>query len=535
MRHVRNLIIGAGPAGLQLAYSLRQVGQDHLILERNEFAGSYFVPYPRHGRLISINKVYTGYPDLESRRRYDWNSLVCDDEELQFTGFTKEYFPAKEVLVEYLGAFAKHYQLKIEYGTAVTRVSKGGDGFVITTAADETMSCDRLFIATGLPYTNDPEIPGVELCEKYDRFSVNPEDYTDQRIFIAGKGNSAFETADALVPTTRKIWVCGKRAVRLAWASHYVGDLRAVNNNYLDTYQLKAQNNILDGELRSVSRDEATGDLVASVWFESRQQELQYPCDRVLLCTGWRADLGIFDEDCAPDRNINGRFPRMTCEWESTNVPNMYFAGTIMQSRDYRKTMSAFIHGFRHNVVALANLLGMKDSEDGSWPEEQAMPSSAAELSEHTIERLSTSAPMLLQPGFLGDVIVPDADGDGFSYRADMPVDYVKERMLSEEGTLYLITLEYGKHDPDANPFTMPRGVGVTEDFYIHPIVRRYDNGELTDRFWLPDDLDNDWRNEPMHRAGLAQWFESHLGGSAKDDSPDQAMFVSPAASAQIG
>ena len=510
MTHVRNLIIGAGPAGLQLAHLLAKSGAEYLVLERGASAGTFFHSYPRHDRLLSINKVHTGYPDLESRRRYDWNALVCDDEALQFREFSKEYFPTASSLVEYLEKFAAHYNLSISYGCSVTKVTKTEDGFGVALEDGRRFTCERLFVATGIPTAHRPDIEGVDLCENYDEFSVDPNDFVDQRVFIAGKGNSAFETADALIETTRKIWVCGRSTVKLAWASHYVGHLRAVNNNFLDTYQLKAQNNILDGQLRAVKKAEDGTGLVAEVWFESRQQLLSYPCDRVLLCTGFASDLGIFDESCTPQRRECGRLPLMTCEWESVNVPNMFFVGTLMQSRDYRKTMSAFIHGFRHNIESLVSILDKRDGT-GAWVDRQPLPPAGDGMAAALIERMSTSAALMLQPGFLADVVVPSADGGPgkFEHMRDVPVDYVTEKLLSEESELYMLTLEYGESDQYMDPFAMPRGVGVAEDFYIHPIIRRYKGGEVVDRFFLPDDLDNDWRGNLEYVDQLAKWLRA--------------------------
>ena len=36
------LIIGAGPAGLQLGYFLHRAGRDYVILERGETAGDFY-------------------------------------------------------------------------------------------------------------------------------------------------------------------------------------------------------------------------------------------------------------------------------------------------------------------------------------------------------------------------------------------------------------------------------------------------------------------------------------------------------------
>lgn len=504
MRVVRNLVVGAGPAGLQLAHSLGRVGQEYLVLERGEHPGSFFDHYPRHRRLLSINKRHTGHPDLESRRRYDWNSLVCDDEALQFPRFTRAYFPDADELVRYLGQFAERYALHIEYGRTITRIERGGPGFHATTADGERFACERLFVATGLPHVNVPELPGVELCETYDRFSVDPEDFVDQRVFIVGKGNSAFETADALIETTRKIWICGPSTVRLAWATHYVGDLRAINNGFLDTYLLKAQNNVLDGELRAVWRDEHTKELVVSVYFESRKELLEYRCDRVLLCTGFRADFDVFAEGCRPKARACGRLPAMTCEWESVDVPGMFFAGTLMQSRDHRKTMSGFIHGFRHNIEALVSMIERRD-RGGPWPGARSLSGSCDELCDEIIARLSTSAPMLLQPGFFCDAVIQD--GASTEYLRDVPTDFAREHLLTRYPRVLLVTLEYREHDGSMNPFALPRGVGVGEDYYLHPVIRAHHDGAPVARFFLPDDLDNDWSSLPGHRAALRGWL----------------------------
>jgi thioredoxin reductase len=504
VRFVRNLIVGAGPAGLQLAHLLERAGQDYLVLERGAQPGSFFTHYPRHRRLLSINKRYTGLSSLEARRRYDWNSLVCDDEELQFPRFSGAYLPDADDLVRYLCRFAERYALRIEYERTIVRIERA-DAFVATTADGERIAAARVFVATGLPRVNLPEIPGVELCEAYDRFSVDPRDYVDQRVFIVGKGNSAFETADALLETTRKIWVCGAHTVRLAWATHYVGDVRAINNHFLDTYQLKAQNNILDGVPRAVRRDAEAGELVVEVDFESRQQTLEYRCDRVLLCTGFRADFDVFDESCRPRPRACGRLPAMTCEWESVDVPDMFFVGTLMHSRDYRRTMSGFIHGFRHNIEALVKMLERRD-RGGPWPDVRDVPAAGDALAEEIIGRLSTSAPLMLQPGFMSDVIV-QGGGDAAGYLRDVPVDYVRERLMTEHHRLLMVTLEYREHAAPMDPFAMPRGVGVTEDYYLHPVVRAFEDGREASRFFLPDDLDNDWRDDSAHRAALAAWL----------------------------
>ena len=58
------LILGAGPAGLQMGHHLSRAGHSYLILEAGDCPGYFFKTFPRHRTLISSNKVYTGSEEL---------------------------------------------------------------------------------------------------------------------------------------------------------------------------------------------------------------------------------------------------------------------------------------------------------------------------------------------------------------------------------------------------------------------------------------------------------------------------------------
>jgi len=45
------LILGAGPAGLQLGHFLERAGRDYLIVEGGEGPGTFFRTFPRPGRV----------------------------------------------------------------------------------------------------------------------------------------------------------------------------------------------------------------------------------------------------------------------------------------------------------------------------------------------------------------------------------------------------------------------------------------------------------------------------------------------------
>ena len=122
------LILGAGPAGLQLAYFLQQAGVDYVVLEASDHVGAFFSHYPRHRTLLSINKRATGRDDPEFNLRHDWNSLICDDPTLRLTEMTADYFPSADSLVDYLGRFAAAYALRIHFERRVGQVARETDG-----------------------------------------------------------------------------------------------------------------------------------------------------------------------------------------------------------------------------------------------------------------------------------------------------------------------------------------------------------------------------------------------------------------------
>ena len=310
-----NLIIGAGPAGLQLAALLERDGRDHLVLEAGSAPGTFFRTYPRHRTLISINKVYTGSEDPEFNLRADWNSLLSDDPSLLFKQYTRKYFPQADTLVDYLADFAAKTGARVRYDSPVTNVSKRGDGIFEVTAGDEVFEARQVIAASGYTGMYIPPIPGAELCERYDTVSVNPRDFVNQRVLIIGKGNSAFETADAITETAAVIHVAGPHSVKLAWQTHFVGHLRAVNNNFLDTYQLKSQNAVLDGTVQLIERradGASSGFRIEFVHARTAEKSRVIENDRIILCTGFRFDASIFDESCRPALVIKDRFPEQT-------------------------------------------------------------------------------------------------------------------------------------------------------------------------------------------------------------------------------
>lgn len=477
-----------------MGYSLQRRGDDYLILEAGDEVGAFFKKFPRHRKLISINKVHTSFEDPEINLRWDWNSLLGDDNSILFKEFSSSYFPPADAMVAYLGAFARHYKLNVRTSSTVARIARD-DNFLIHLVDGEVLTCRILVVATGRTQPYVPQIPGIELAENYTDMSVDPVEFTNQRVFIIGKGNSAFETADNLIETASVIHLASPNNIQLAWKTHYVGHLRAVNNNFLDTYQLKSQNTIIDGVIERITGN--NGKFTVSVRYSHADgQRIDVPVDRVIACTGFKFDDALFDEGVRPKLVHDGRFPAVTSEWESINVKDMYFAGALMHGRDYKETFSGFIHGFRYNVEVLARFLDSKykSEELGCWQ----YKNDPRELFDRIFQRIHTNSSLFQQPGYLCDLIVlsPETGDHRCLHYRDLPVDYVDEHDISDGAPYITLTMEYGKEDhPD--PFNIRRHPDDGRvSAFIHPVFRHYKDGGMVSEYHIPEDLENNWYQE---------------------------------------
>jgi len=504
------LVIGAGPAGLQLAYLLRRAGRSHVVLEAGPVPGAFFTEQPRHRRMISINKPYTGTDDPELNLRVDWNSLLCDDDGFRFTGYTDRYFPHADDYLRYLADYAARYELAVRYDTRVVRVDRNTGGFLVTDEHGERYHARRVIAAIGFGAPNVPDIPGIELADQYTDMSVDPDDYANQRVLIIGKANSAFETADALTERAAVIHVVGPHSLKFAWKTHFIGHLRAVNNNFLDTYQLKAQNSVLDATVERIDRD-ADGFWV-TMRYARRDETVRFRYDAVLCCTGFRMDAGFFAADCRPETTINGRFPALTSAWESVNVPDLYFAGTLTQSRDFKKYTSAFIHGFRYGVRALAKILEAR-YEGVDWPC-RTVPADPEALADALLARANRTSGLWQQFTFLADVVC--LNGTSARYLEEVPCDYLADGGIGSAATVLTLTMEYGPGHEQLDPFDVPAGreweaQHGRDDRYLHPVVRCRVGGTEVSAHRIKENLDNDWTDPVLHRAPLVSYLAATL------------------------
>ncbi|MFK7974601.1 MAG: NAD(P)-binding domain-containing protein [Halioglobus sp.] len=532
------LIIGAGPAGLQMAYFLKKKNRDYVVLEKESTAGAFFATQPVHRNLLSINKKYNYFTEEEFNWRHDWNSLLSDDPEMRFTQYTDDLFPKAGVLYQYLQDFSQHHALNVRYDCSVTKITRNEEqDFLVTTNNGDQYRCKVLLLGLG---TTEPlmptEIEGIELATGYEKQELDLELYKNKRVGIIGGGNSAFETADYLSGVAAYVHILTNSPVKMAWDTHFAGNVRAVNNNIFDMYQLKSMHAVLNPRLRKIEKIE--NDVLQI------SHEYDYPdgnppgtlkltreYDYIIRCTGWKYVVPtMFAQDCAPAIAENEKYPVMSSSWESESTPDLYFIGAAMAGND-RQAASSFIHGFRYNIRTLSNLLEEK-YESAPYPTKTQEAFKLDQLLEWMYTRFSTSAALFQLFGHLSDVLVVSDDLKSTAIYEELPVQYAKENLLTSDHHVFVFTLEFGFKKFDESSITFLGPSDPTDSncaAFLHPVIRYYRGDEMQE-FHFGDSLLARW--DMSHAKGGAvtsnhhaflQWLEARLKTNFDIEAPEDA------------
>ena len=428
--------------------------------------------------------------------------------------FDDEYFPNADSLVEYLAHFAAESDLNIKYSTAVDKVSRSGKSFTLSHGSESTQ-CEYVVVAAGVSVPYKPNADKEGLIEYYDDMSVNKTDYEGQDVLIIGRGNAALETANHIYGRTARVNLISTTRVKLSWETHYVGHVRGINNEIMDSYMLKSMD-ILGGEHDAqkmmftrqyhpscrpkrgdCSHPDGRGLIHVFVQDEDGEWEEDThlgPVDRVLACAGWVFDDSLFETEIKPQMWTR-RFPAMSPAFESPNVPGLYFAGTLMHARDHLRSSGGFIHGFRYLTRALYRQFEFHH-HNVAWPS-VAIQSEVAPLTTAILRRVNEmDGPYQMFGVLLEVVVLPSGNKGDAQYFEEVPADFLPAFFKDggKEGGGWLsggkkkphyltISLEYGRgfsgagHDtfsPDAlKPpnWESPNGPGVDSNF-LHPIIR---------------------------------------------------------------
>ena len=342
------IIVGAGPAGLACAATMRAAGLNATVLEK---AGNVGSAWRRHyDRLhLHTDRGHSGLPGLAMPRSYP-------------------AYPSRAQMVAYLESYAERFEIKPVFGTEVARLCRDGTRWRADIASD-SITAPVVIVATGLaqaPYR--PSWPGLETYSGAILHSSeyrNPQPYAGKRVLVVGFGNSGGEIALDLADAGIDVALAVRGPVQvlprdllgfpiLSWAILYrrlparlvdimnapilrlaVGDIEKLGlrraakgprqmveeDGRVPLIDIGTLARIKDGSIKirgGIERFTADGVIFADHVTEK--------FDAVILATGFRADLrrlipdvdGVFDQSGAP--LVTGK---------ATAAPGLYFCGQI--------------------------------------------------------------------------------------------------------------------------------------------------------------------------------------------------------------
>lgn len=351
------IIIGAGPAGLACAATMRGAGLTVTVFEKADCVASAW------------------------RRHYDRLHLHTDRNHSRLPGMAmpKSYpsYPSRAQVVAYLESYAATFDIKPVFGAEVSHLQRDSVQWVADTTHG-AVSAPVAVVATGIasaPYR--PSWPGSETYRGVTVHSSeyrNPAPYLGKRVLVVGMGNSGGEIALDLAEAGVDVALAVRGPIQvlprdllglpiLTWAIFYqhfparlvdiinapilrlalgsfekLGLRRAAKgprqmideDGRVPMIDVGTLGKIRDGSIKVRGGIERLTD--DGVVFSNRKSE---GFDAIVLATGFRPDLsglipgvdGVLDARGAP--RVTGR---------ATNAPGLYFCGqTVVPTGQFRE------------------------------------------------------------------------------------------------------------------------------------------------------------------------------------------------------
>ncbi|MGB1263497.1 MAG: flavin-containing monooxygenase [Cognaticolwellia sp.] len=170
------IIVGAGQAGLAMAYQLKQANANFLVLDSEHEIGASWL------------------------KRWDSLKLFTPTEFNHLPGMAfpaaKGHYPDKYDVANYFKAYVEQFSLPIQLATTVLKVTKSNHQFDVQ-CADKSYQCKQIVIASGPFHT--PFIPpchhslSADIKQIHSRDYRNPEQLLPGDTLVVGAGDSGFQ------------------------------------------------------------------------------------------------------------------------------------------------------------------------------------------------------------------------------------------------------------------------------------------------------------------------------------------------------
>ncbi|MCB0210640.1 MAG: NAD(P)-binding domain-containing protein [Anaerolineae bacterium] len=336
------LIIGAGPIGLELAVALKQASVNYIQVEAKQI-GHTISWWPRNTNFFSTSEriAISGVP-------------IQNNHQGRITG---------EDYLAYLRGIVEQFDLHINSYETVTAIERHDTYFSIQTETltePKTYTARNVVMAKGdMDMPNWLNIPGEDLPHVTHYFG-DPHTYFRKRLLVVGGRNSAVEA-------TLRCWRVGAE-VAISYRQktfsdrvkeHIRPDLLAQIELGTITYypetipiEITPQHVVLQPVCEGVP---------------TQDEPIIHPTDFVLLATGYRADMDLYERAGVTLEGIR-RIPRFNPDTMETDVPGLYLAGTTAAGM-FQDSYRLFIENSHEHVVKIVKAItGRPPAKVGTIP-----------------------------------------------------------------------------------------------------------------------------------------------------------------------
>jgi putative flavoprotein involved in K+ transport len=283
------IVIGGGQSGLALGYYLRRSGLSYIILDNQEEPGGAWLHTWKSLRLFSPAQ---------------WSSLPG----MIMTGGT-DYYPTRDVAIEYLKSYETKYNLSIRRPVQVTRVYKREGEFQLETS--DGLYFSKTVVSSTGSFSN-PYIPSFEGINVFKGQVLHsgeyqtPDIFTGKRVAIVGEGNSGAQILAEISKVTGTLWITQKEPRFLPDhidgrflfdAATQMYEAQKAGKRYrlpslgdivmVDAVKEARSNKVYNSSIRPFQH--FTEDSL--VWSDGHEEKI----DVVIFCTGFKASLNHLD------------------------------------------------------------------------------------------------------------------------------------------------------------------------------------------------------------------------------------------------
>ncbi len=187
------VIVGAGQAGLSVAYYLSARDVDAVVLTKDARIGDSW------------------------RRRWDSLRLFTPAARSGLPGMPfpapPAHFPDKDEVADYLERYVERFELPVRTSAEVASVTRIGDHYMVRTVKGDSFEAENVVVATGA--FQRPNLPNVStrlartIHQIHSSGYQNPLALPDGPVLVVGAGNSGAQIALELA-TVRKVWLAGR-------------------------------------------------------------------------------------------------------------------------------------------------------------------------------------------------------------------------------------------------------------------------------------------------------------------------------------